>query len=382
MWKKILTFFILFIVIFSITFLIYTSTLKENTFPILNQKNYLLSPNINSNQNNLRKRDLWISQQLKSMSLREKIAQMFIFRAEGTSLSSDFDSYLRQYKPGGLIFMGDNVTGDLKKYTFDVQKTNPDIPLFTSIDQEGGIVKRIQSDPNPGAEFLRKTPSLICPTQSNTAEILKNNGINLNFGIIADIGYDKKSFIYERTWGEDPQTVSRNVNLSLKCSTQILNTIKHFPGHGETLENSHLEVPKINISYEDWKNRDAIPFQSAINSGANVVMVGQLEYTQIDPNPATLSKKDISLLREMGLDGIVVTDDMNMLTAAGFDPTDALRRAILAGDDVLLYVKLPIAFDKMIDIVESMVKSGEVSEREIGIRLERVLRVKWMLVMQ
>lgn len=378
MLKRFYLFLLVFTLTMSIAFAIFSAPISSVAQNIW--RNSLVNrffPDSETKLLDLKARDEWISSSIQNLTLREKIAQMFIIRAEGNSLAPSFDQVLRQYKPGGVILMEDNVSGDLKKYTSDLQKTNSQIPLFTSIDQEGGSVRRLKFDPNPGPQVLKNLPALICPTQSNTAQILKNNGINLNFGIVADIGFDKNSFIYPRTWGENPEIVSKNVIESLNCSKQILNTVKHFPGHGQTSKDSHKTVPIVEISESEWRSKDAIPFQKAIESGAKVVMISHLQYSKLDPNPTTLSKKNLDILRSFGLDGITVTDDMNMLTASNYDPVDALKRAILAGNDILLYVKLPIVFEKMIEIVEQMVKSGQISEQEINIRLERILRVKW-----
>lgn len=118
-------------------------------------------------------------------------------------------------------------------------------------------VKHITSDTNPGQRAASKLiPKDFCDTYKNTANILKSNGINLNFGIVADIGQSPDSFIYSRSFRGNSESVANYVSDAVKCSNYIYTTIKHYPGHGRTSTDSHEKTPIINISYEEWEKTD------------------------------------------------------------------------------------------------------------------------------
>jgi beta-N-acetylhexosaminidase len=328
----------------------------------------------------LPQRELWLRQKLAKMTLEEKVAQMFIFRAEGTSMTEKFETFLKKIKPGGVILMGDNISDGLSQFTGTIQKTNSEVPLFISIDQEGGLVKRIKSDPNPGGKALSKaSPEIFCSNYQNTAELLKKNGVNVNFNTVADLGINKKSFIYERTFEGDPNQVATLVGKQLDCSPATLNTLKHFPGHGRTEVDSHKEIPVIDIDYATWQSSDAIPFAQNINKYPDFIMMGHLNFKQIDNQPATLSAIQVENLRKLGFEGIIITDAMEMLVAAGMDPIDSLIRAVKAGNDVILYVSSPLDPEILVNKIIELVKSGEISLGRIEKSVERILRAKFKI---
>lgn len=129
-----------------------------------------------------------IQEKLQTMALREKLAQMIILNPPTLQMTEDYRNFLIKNKPGGVILLEKNISSDLLQFTKDIQSTNPDIPLFICIDQEGGIVKRIQSDANPGQRIVSGfSLDNFCSVYHNTAKILHEQGVNLNFGIVADI---------------------------------------------------------------------------------------------------------------------------------------------------------------------------------------------------
>lgn len=326
-------------------------------------------------------REQFVAEKLKLMSLDEKVRRMFIWKAEGKNMSKAYQDRLRDLQPGGVILMGDNVSDELGRFTSEIQQIGGEVPFFVAIDQEGGIVKRIKTDPNPGPPALSNLPeNEACAIHRRTAEILKTQGINTNFGLMGDIAWSGDSYISKRSFGNSPHVVSIKVEKAIMCSSPILTTIKHYPGHGRTNVNSHLAVPEINISYEEWKNTDAVPFKTSINHGVDFVMTGHLKIPQIDDKPASLSKKHITNLREMGFKGVVITDDMMMLHAAGVDPKYALIEALKAGNDQILYVGSPIPQEQLIEMALVLVKSGEISEERIDESMKRVLATKFRML--
>jgi len=356
--------------------------------PIIRNQNELFSTqktislNINSNTyltNISPEIDRWVKEKISNLTLEEKVDQMFIFRAVGNVMTSDFENFLKSTKPGGFIFLGENIS-DSKEFTKKISETNPNLPYFFAVDEEGGEVKRFDADKNPGAKVLDKYGAEdFCKEYEKTTEIIKENGMNLNFGVIADIAWDNKSFIYSRAFSNNPSDVAEKVRLQIKCSKAALTTVKHFPGHGRTSTDSHKTIPVINISYNDWKNSDAIPFQESLKEFPDMVMIGHLKYPKIDNTPATLSKIQIENLRKMGFDGVVITDDMQMLSNSGMNPEDALFKAFDAGNDILLYVTYLIKPEDMIQKIVDRVRKGQISEDRINKSVERILRLKFRL---
>lgn len=350
------------------------SNSSSSFYPI--ESSFHFSPRIQLASKSLKNPD-FIDEKLETMTLREKIAQMFIFRAQGTEMTPQFKNFLESTKPGGIILMGDNVSANLPVFTSAIQQTNSKLPLFISIDQEGGLVKRIASDPNPGARILgSKSLEEICQTEKATSELLKRNGINLNFNIVGDVAYDHSSFIYERSFGSDPNVVSKDVAEAIRCSTSTFNTIKHFPGHGRTTVDSHKKTPIIDLSYSEWQKSDALPFQAATNSKVNFLMFGHIIYSQIDSVPASLSQRWHQEAQNLGFNGLMITDAMGMLEIEGFNPRDSLINAVKAGNDVLLYVDTSIPPATLIDILESEVRARRISTSRIDESVRKILRYK------
>jgi len=325
--------------------------------------------------------ETWIKNKLSSLTLEEKVSQMFMFRMQGTQMTPDFEKFLKQNKPGGLIVMGDNVSVSLKNFIEDINKTNDKVPYFIAVDQEGGSVKRLNEDSNPGGRSLaRLSFDEYCQNYTNTANLLKSKGINTNFGIVADLGIDNRSFIYPRTFPGSPEEVAKYVRSQIRCSKEVFAVVKHFPGHGRTIDDSHKKVPVINISYSDWQKTDALPFIEAIKEFPDMIMVGHLNFPKIDNAPASLSATQINNIRALGFDGVVITDDMQMLANGGLDPMNSLIKAFKAGNDIVLYVSYPLNPETMIKKIVDLVKSGEIPEKRINQSVERILKLKLRII--
>lgn len=288
----------------------------------------------------------YVDQVLSKMSLRDKVASLFMFHTPTTDPAT-LASYYKTYKPGGLILMGDNIPytfAELRAET-NALATDKQLPPLIATDEEGDTVTRLAADTYPGALSLRNQPATVAKTAfTNRSNMLKSVGINLNFGIDADVTADPNSFIYPRVLGTTPAAASDRVAQAVAGSKGItLSTLKHFPGHGETGADSHTSIPTAPISFTGWQQRDALPFQAGITAGADMVMFGQLRYSAVDTQPATLSKKWHDVVRnQLGFKGVIVTDAMGMLQDSGeaayADPISNAIAAIQAGNDLLLYV--------------------------------------------
>lgn len=327
-----------------------------------------------------------IADVIAHMTLRQKIEDLLILHTPGTNPAT-LKHYVEKYQPAGLILMEDNIPAtrsELSAETSAIQESTT-IPYFIATDEEGCTVKRLASDTFACPKELGTKP--IASTSAAFAarsQLLESVGINLNFGIIADITGNPNSFIYPRVFGGDPQIAGARVAAAVVASTgKTLSTLKHFPGHGETPENSHLVVPIVDITEAAWALKDKIPFQDGVDAGADVVMFGQLTYSAVDQKPATLSPAWHEALAQMGFEGLSITDDMIMLQESG-DPAyaDPIKNAVAslnAGSDLLLYVNdhgggaSDIDVSALVDGIVAAVQSGELSESAIDQKLTKVL---------
>jgi beta-N-acetylhexosaminidase len=248
---------------------------------------------------------------------------------------------------GGVLLMRDNVTpepGEVAAITASAW-ADADLPPIIAIDQEGGEVVRLSFDPNPGADELRSLP-VSATAQAFTArgQLLASVGVNVNFGIVADVTADPGSFIYSRTLGNSGAESSERVAAAVTAERgAVASTLKHFPGHGRSSEDSHAGIPVSGVGRDEWRATDATPFSAGIEAGARFVMFGHLLFPAVDSLPASLSATWHDVLRrDLGFDGIAITDDLLMLQASGdprwSDPYANAVAALAAGNDALLYV--------------------------------------------
>ncbi|MDD3035644.1 MAG: glycoside hydrolase family 3 N-terminal domain-containing protein [Candidatus Saccharimonadaceae bacterium] len=328
---------------------------------------------------------------LASMTLRQKVASLLILHASGSDVAT-LGKFLIDYQPSGLIFMPDNIgsmtSAELGVVTTQLQ-IDPELPYLFAIDEEGGTVQRLIEDSFPSALDLKTQPADATETAfSDRSAMLKQAGMNLNFGIIADITDNPSSFIYPRVLGIDPTNSSDRVAAAVRGEKgNVISTLKHYPGHGETTGDSHYSIPVTDISYQQWQDRDEKPFVSGIKAGAQFVMFGHLTYSAVDSLPASLSIKWHDIIRQRdNFKGIIITDDMLMLQQSGLseysDPIKNAVNAINAGNTVLLYVlgSDSIAPNDLIDGIVSAVDDGTISQDIININVKQVLELRHGLV--
>lgn len=281
----------------------------------------------------------WVTEKIASMSAEEKAGQMLIWHIEEKELSSASAKLLTDIPFGGIIIMGNHTKESIKKLVDQINALPALVPRFIAIDQEGGLVKRLTDDPNPGAAALSNVSSEeFCETYKKTTQLLKDAGVNMNFGIVADIGWFADGFISARTFGRNARLVSDLVGQAATCSSGIVTAVKHFPGHGRTKLDSHKTIPVIKTPYDEWKTTDALPFEIAINKNVPVIMLGHLMYEQMASEPASLSLFWIQKLRDMGHKGLIITDDLGMLEKGGMNIEEIVEKALGAGADMLLFV--------------------------------------------
>ncbi len=295
----------------------------------------------------------------------------------------------------GVILMGDNIPADeagLAALTAELQ-ADPDAATLIGIDQEGGIVSRIAWDPAPAPWDLRGAdPAATRDAFAARAAALAASGVNVNFGIVADVTDDPGSFIYDRVLGTEPQGAAQRVAAAVEGERgRVASTVKHFPGHGAAPGDSHVSVPSAPLSLDQWRAGPAMPFEAAIDADVELVMTGHLAYPSVDAAPASLSSEWHRILREeLGFDGVLVTDDMLMLQHNGLaeyqDPGENAIRAVAAGSDLLLYVlpadpsEFGISVDGLSASIAAAVADGRIPGERLDDAATRVLELRRELV--
>lgn len=321
------------------------------------------------------------------MTIREMIGQLFIVGVEGTLLLPEEAARLEALKPGGVILVGRNVdeTTDFVAFTDAIRATNPTRPPLLCVDQEGGVVRRIKSDQGPDApEMGRMTPEEVRQASIARNQIVLDHGFDINFAPVADVAFEPNSFMVERSFGSDPEKVAESVVAFIEGAQEldVISCAKHFPGHGRTPVDSHLDVPEVDITYDEWRATDAVPFQAAINADVPMVMLGHLRYVAWEgwgDATATFNPLATQALRgELGFNGVIVTDEMGMGALSSFDPYDVLDRAIDAGADMLIYVFPPVPVEDLVNHLVERVESGDLSQERIAESVARIHKLREM----
>lgn len=331
------------------------------------------------------------------MSLEHRVAQMFMVTLHGQVMTEVGSQFLREWQPGAISLFGANITTPdaVTRLTNNFQQTITDaggVPLLIAIDQEGGLVARL-TEANGFTVF--PAPVLITAAGSQmayrvgaaVAEELSGVGINMNLAPVADLETNRQNpIIFRRSFGNDPEFSGAAVAQFVRGSQSrnVLATAKHFPGHGETREDSHGVLPRLDLDRERVESVELVPFQRAIDAGVAVIMVGHLWYPALDPTPnmpASLSPVIVTdLLRgEMGYDGLIMTDAMDM---DGVDTLynlyDAVVMAVQAGVDIVTMgpgnndVTAAAAMQRIVDEV----RAGNISEERINDSVLRILAAK------
>ena len=283
------------------------------------------------------------------MSNEQLAGQRLMVGFEGPTLDDDLKYLIKEFKVGGVILFAANIESpdqikDLCRSIQDYARTCRQPPLFIAVDQEGGQVARLKEPFTifQGNPHMKSENDAICFAETTAAE-LNQVGINMDMAPVMDVSSaGSKSIMAGRTFGDDPAWVSR---LGVKVIehlqlNRIMAVAKHFPGIGRTTLDSHLDMPILNDELSMIKQFDLIPFEAAINSGVSGMMLSHIFYPRLDPQwPASLSSfiaRDL-LRMQMGFDGLVLTDDLDMgAIAKHFDIHTALNRILAADIDLIL----------------------------------------------
>lgn len=338
--------------------------------------------------------DADVEARLQAMSLEEKVGQVLLVGVSGKQVvdSADAAFLIRQMRVGGIILLGRNVSDPLQlaRLNRDLQELVPQTPLFIALDQEGGTVVRLSQGATvlPGNMALGATRSrsLAYFAGRVTGAELHAVGVNMNLAPVLDVNSNRENpVIGVRAYGDDVQLVAELGTWYVRGLQEmgVVGVAKHFPGHGETDEDSHHALPRVPHTGEYIRRIDLPPFRAAMRYGnLDAVMTAHVRYPGIDGEPAppaTMSRALLTgLLRdELNFDGLVVTDDLEMAAIAdtvGIGP--AAVRAIEAGADLVMVIwhresKLE-AYNHLIDAVHS----GELPESRLDEAVRRILTIK------
>ena len=342
------------------------------------------------------------AQLVSQMTLEDKIAQMFVITpnaltgyASGVTAAGDTTKEAYQSRPvGGIVYMADNLTDPEQTTTMlsnmqEIARERTGLPVFLCVDEEGGSVARIAGNDAFGVTNVGNMSDIGASGDvqnaynagSTIGSYLAALGFNVDFAPVADVLTNPDNqVIGQRSFGSDAQKVAGMVTSELQglSAAGVYGTVKHFPGHGGTSGDSHDGAVSTDKTLEELMAEELVPFQSAVDGGVNFVMVGHISAPNVtgDNAPATLSKVLITdvLRGQMGYNGSVITDAMNMEAVAGFYNSDkAAVLAVTAGADMIL---MPADYNTAYTGILNAVNDGTITEERINESVTRIVKAK------
>ncbi|MFD2613888.1 glycoside hydrolase family 3 protein [Paenibacillus gansuensis] len=345
------------------------------------------------------------------MTLEQKVGQLFMCGFHGQAVTEEIRTMIRKYHVGGVIYFRRNVgeleqiarlSADLQavnravdqvKHQQDQSQDHPQvyregIPLVIAVDQEGGMVSRIDRDVTliPGAMALgaARDAEAVYETARISGRELRQLGITMNFAPSVDVNNNALNpVIGIRSYGEEPELAGEFGAEAVRGFQEagVAATVKHFPGHGDTDVDSHLGLPSVPHGMERLERVELVPFVRAIEAGVDAVMTAHVLFPAVErePLPATLSPSVLTgLLREkLGFDGVIVTDCLEMhAISRGVGVAQGAVLAIEAGADLVLVSHTFAEQAAAVEAVTAAVRSGRLAEARIDASVRRVLALK------
>ncbi len=324
----------------------------------------------------------------------EKIGQLLFIGIRGKTLTQDEAEFIVKNNIGGIALFARNIESPQQVHALCTQiqavrhKTRDKTPLFIGVDQEGGRVARLKVAPFtqwPALASLGKldSTSVAFKFAMDMGAELQAVGINTNFAPSVDVLTNPtNTAIGDRSLSSDPEVVAKLASALVRgyIKSGIIPCAKHFPGHGNTVADSHEELPVEDITPERLRNVELVPFKKVIRARLDMVMTSHIQFPKIDPQyPVTLSEIFIKkiLREELRFKNLVITDDLDMGALLKHYAVEEIPvRALEAGCDILLYCN---KFDRpqiAIDAIEKALKSGRLSAKQIDESYNRVMACK------
>lgn len=333
--------------------------------------------------------ETWVRDKLSKMTVEEKIAQSFMVACwsnKGESHLEEIERYITEDKVGGIIFFQgerENLTSSIDRF-----QRKSKVPLLIGMDAEWGIAMRIFGENRfPYAQTIGAANDAELTRQMGEfmAQECSQMGIHLSFSPVADVNSNPKNpVIGFRAFGSDQTHVSKHVKAFVEGmeNEHILSCVKHFPGHGDTDKDSHLELPVVSHTQAQFESTDFEPFKSGIAAGTSAVMVAHLNVPSLDDSgtPSSLSKTVMQdyLRKKLGFKGLVISDALNMKAVSErYGKSEVVAKAYIAGCDILLF---PESVDEAIRLISKKVEKGELEMADVDARCKQVLRAKYKAI--
>ena len=334
---------------------------------------------------------------LSGMTLEEKVYQMFMVSPEqltGTDIyeyDTEFndvtEAAIAAHPVGGVIFFGGNIVSpeQITNLISGYQAAS-DIGLFIGIDEEGGDITRIAS--NPAFDVPVFPPMLEIADEEAAYNVgntigsyIQGYGFNLDFAPVSDVNSNlDNTVIGNRAFSSDPQEAAVMVSAAVRGfnDSGVFCTLKHFPGHGDTVADTHFEAASITKTYLEMQSCELIPFAAGIEAGADFIMAAHITTPNADPTglPASLSYfwLTTTLRYDMGFTGIIITDSMTMQAITdNYTPEQAAVAAVYAGNDIIL---MPQDLEAAVQGIVEAVENGTIPEERIDASVLRILDTK------
>lgn len=326
------------------------------------------------------------AQTLAGMSLKEKVGQVFLFRAP---TEGDVQT-VTEYQPGGFFFGADSFKDktpeQVRAMLQGYQEANK-VKMALAVDEEGGTVTRVSQFPalsprkfaSPQVVYANGGMDGIRQDALDKADFLLSYGLNVNLAPVADVTFDRNTYMFPRAFGRNGTRTAEFVKTVVEAanSKNLSSTLKHFPGYGGNSD-THTGIATDNRNMESFRDSDFLPFQSGIEAGVQCVLVSHNIVTAMDTeNPASLSAEVHRILREeLGFTGVVMTDDLSMQglrDKAG--ESSAAPAAFLAGNDLMLSTDISGDFDALY----AAVQDGSISQERLDESVLRILAWKYTM---
>lgn len=343
----------------------------------------------NISNSDIKKANDWVDKTYNSLSQDEKLGQLFIvalYTNKGEEFINQIRNIVKNEKIGGLILMQDDAAREIN--LVNEFQSQSKVPLMIGMDAEWGVFQRIaKAHKYPWAITLGaiQDKNLITEMSAKIAEDCKRMGINWDFAPVVDVNTNPNNpIIGNRSFGSDVNNV---VNSALAYSNglqdnRILAAIKHFPGHGDTDKDSHLDLPVVSHNLERLEKIEIAPFKALMNKGIGGVMVAHLYVQSLENEkgiPASVSKKIVTgLLKEkLGYKGLIITDALNMGAVANkFKAGELDAMAFKAGNDLMLFSQ-DVATGKK--LIQKAIDNGEIQQNRVEESVKKILLTKYYL---
>ncbi len=333
------------------------------------------------------------------MPIEARVGQMFMVNLWGTELILSSERMIREYMPGGVALLKSNLIDSYPRaiaaFTNALQQavleSGAGVPMFIATDQEGGLIARLRAEngfttfPVPMVLTAAGPAQAAAAGRAMAAE-MRAVGINMNLAPVADLDTNRTNpVIARRSFGTDPERVGETVAgfIQGQQAEGIIATAKHFPGHGDTSQDSHTGLPVVEYELDRLRAVELVPFQHAVDAGVGAVMAAHIWFPALEPEeerPASLSPAVLTgLLREeMGFEGLILTDALAMDAIDGaYGYGEAARLAIQAGADMVVFG--PVSPENQQAAIESVIEAvrvGEIDAARIDASVRRILAAK------